>query len=88
MTPSELTNLLEVHYEIVDRITFDLMEDSMLSNPMSPFTRIYAGSGRGALYEIAEELTLKFQEKYKDYVFDGDFFDLLDAFMDEETAKL
>lgn len=88
MTPSELTNLLEVHYEIVDKISLNIMEDYMFPNPSSPLVRIYNGSGRNALYEIAKELTLKFQEKYKDHTFDGDFIDLIDAFMNEEIAKL
>lgn len=88
MTPSQLNSLLEVHYEIVDRISLELVESFMVSNPSSPIDRIYTAGGRKALYEIAKELTLKFQKKYKDHTFDGDFLDLVDAFFKEEIAKL
>lgn len=83
MTQFELSDILETHFEVVERLVLILEEHTD-----HPVVTLYDEGGRGALWELAERLTLEFQEKYKDHAFDGDFMDLLDAFLDEEIAKL
>lgn len=83
MTQPELSDILETHFEVVERLVLILEEHTD-----HPVVTLYDEGGRGALWELAERLTLEFQEKYKDYTFDGDFMDLIDAFLDEEIAKL
>lgn len=41
---------------------------------------------QGDKYELCKAITDKFEEKYKDYTFDGDFLDLLDQ-MITDTIK-
>lgn len=77
--PNGLTSYLETYYEIVDSIRIYL-EYSKINK----VGKIYESQGRGGLYELAEELTDKFELLNKDREWDGDFFDEIEKFINEE----
>ena len=66
---------LETYFEVVSAIV------RQLDNEHSASYKERELNGLGGLYELAEELTDEFQEKYEDYEFDGDFLDLIDLFL-------
>ncbi len=70
---------LETYYEFVDHITTDL------SKPNVPYKleSLMFSEGRCALYDLAKKLTIAYEEKYKDHVYDGEFYDFVDMFYDE-----
>lgn len=72
-----LTSWHETHYEVVDEMTRRLHKDEDCTQPISKFVE---QNGRGGLYELAEELTDEFEEKFKDYEWDGEFFDEIENF--------
>lgn len=69
----------ETHFEIVSAINSQLSisEDNM-SN------RVKYAQGTGGLYELAEELTNKFEKMHQGREWDGDFFDEVEGFIKEE----
>lgn len=71
---------VETHFEVVARIAQEL-EYELYDTPVY---RRYSEGGRGGLYELAEELTNEFQELHKDRVWDGEFFDVLEEFLNEK----
>lgn len=71
---------LETHFEVVKAITIEWMKDE----PCALISHIQASSGRGGLYELAQELTDEFETLHADTLWDGEFFDTIDAFL---TAK-
>lgn len=71
-----MEDYLETYYEIVA---------GFYSNPDHPkLVEIEETQGRGGMWEYAKELTDKFQEKYKNHFWDGDFYDKIDEFMEYE----
>ena len=46
--------------------------------------KVLEAQGRGGLYELAKELTDKFENKYKGKEWDGEFFDTINEFLEEE----
>lgn len=70
---------LETHFEVVSAIV------RQLDNEKSTSYHIRETQGLGGLYELAEELTDEFQEKYENYEFDGDFLDLIDLFLKDRV---
>jgi hypothetical protein len=77
------TEYLEIYFEIVVRIGQDITK---------PYNNVanqrYEAQGRGGLYELAQELTDEFQEKFKDHQWDGDFFDEIESFLNEKNKQL
>jgi hypothetical protein len=71
---------LETHFEVCARIGAELEYDLF----DTVVAKTYAEKGRGGLYELAKELTDEFQEKHKGRVWDGDFFDELEDFLEEK----
>jgi hypothetical protein len=71
----------ETNFEIVKAITEDL-------NKPEPFFTVLQKrlneQGTGGLYELAQDLTDKFEEKFKDHIWDGEFFDEIENFIHEE----
>ena len=71
------TSWNETHFEIVDEIVRRLNFDSKGETRLS---KLHNQVGRGGLYELAEELTDKFELKFKDREWDGEFFDEIEEF--------
>ena len=63
-TPQDFEEYLEIHYDIVEAITFDTQYD----NTCTLLGKTAAEKGTGGLYELAKELTDKFTAQYKDTV--------------------
>jgi hypothetical protein len=55
---------LEIHYDIVEAITFETHHD----NPCTLLGKIIEEKGTGGLYELSKELTDKFVTQYKDVI--------------------
>ena len=64
LTPQDFEEYLEIHYDIVEAITFDREFD----NTCTLIGRTVIERGTGGLYELAKELTDKFTSQYKDVV--------------------
>lgn len=67
---------LETYYEIVAGI-YNNPDNTILQN-------IEETQGRGGMWELTKKLTDEFQEKYKEHIWDGDFFDAIDKFLQEK----
>ena len=75
---------METHHEIVTHLasTVDF------SGSAAHYASEQGGTGR--LWELGEELTDMFENKYKDFFFDGEFYDYIEEFLqaaDAEAAK-
>ena len=66
---------LETYFEVVQHLVLTL--DNEYSKSFS--TR--EAEGFGGVYLLAKEWTDEFQRKYKNYLFDGDWFDIIDDFL-------
>ena len=71
----------EAHFEIVSVIATELNKDEITSKVIEDR---YSAQGRGGMYELAEELTDKFQKLHENSEWDGDFFDAIEEFLQEE----
>lgn len=78
---SRLSSWTETHHEIVKVIGIELNKDESNSKVINDR---YAEQGTGGMYELAEELTDEFEELHKDTVWDGEFFDTIDKFIQEK----
>lgn len=89
MNKSEITNFpngfdswQETHYEVVSMMTLEYERGN-------PVIEEYMGvKGIGGMYELAKELTTKFEAQHKDKAWDGEFFEELEYFMGQETKNL
>lgn len=72
----------ETHFEVVDAIF------TQLNNPYSRASHVQDTMGRGGLYELAQELTDKFEQQFADAQWDGNFFDELDSFLENELKPV
>ena len=72
---------LEVHFDIACAIQLELLkdEDSMGLVVM----KVENETGIGGLYDLAKELTNKFQDSYGDRAWDGDYQDVMDEFLNK-----
>ncbi|MFW6272925.1 MAG: hypothetical protein ACOC2U_04005 [bacterium] len=76
-----LTSWHETHFEVVDEIVRRLNFDKKQETPIS---KHYEKVGRGGMYDLAKDITDRFEEKYKDFEWDGNFFDEIEKFCAEE----
>lgn len=81
--PNGITSYLETFYEIVAEITLYVDFEGLSNRDIL----IQGIEGRGGLYELAEKLTDKFENLYKDKEWDGEFFDTIDDFLNKELYK-
>jgi hypothetical protein len=72
---------LETYHEIVSKIDWDIRQEQGFAH------EIYEQMGTGGRYELAKELTDKFQRLHKGREWHGEFFDELDKFWAEETKS-
>jgi tRNA uridine 5-carbamoylmethylation protein Kti12 len=68
---------IETHHEIVSAIAISLH----LDEPDTMFIKRNEEQGTAGLYELAEELTDKFELLNKDREWDGEFFDEIEEFI-------
>ena len=80
MFPNGFISWYETFYEVVANITF-WREGVSLPKRIKT---VQEEQGTGGLYELAKELTDKFELLHKDREWDGDFFDEIDKFLDIE----
>lgn len=92
--PNGFTSWQETHYEVVAAIhsewnqIWQIGEDN--PNDTLPQTRIatiQAQQGHAGLYELAEELTDKFEELNKGREWDGEFYDEVESFLQTEIKR-
>lgn len=77
------SDYLETHFEVVRRLT---MEEHIVGKSNLVFNTLEE-KGIGGLYELAEDLTNEFQLKNQDRVWDGEFFEEIDKFLDEKLSN-
>ena len=75
----------ETHFEIVEAITLAFERDEH-EQPLR-LQKIVEEKGRGGLYMLAFELTEKFETLHKGRLWDGDYPDVLEEYLDIEFAK-
>lgn len=78
--PNGFVSWQETHFHVVYAIT----NEHMKLQPQGEVLKRYESQGRCGLYKLAEELTDEFESKYKDFEWDGEFFDCITAFMKEK----
>ena len=81
--PNGFESWYETFYEVVSEITFWTQDTS----PPLKIKNIHNEYGIGGLYELARELTDKFELLHKDREWDGEFFDEIDEFLETELKK-
>jgi len=80
--PNGFASWQETHYEIVAMLTLAYEEE----NPIT--TEYNEKHGTGGMYELAEDWTFKFEEQTKGRKWDGEFFDEIEEFFDEQLKNL
>jgi hypothetical protein len=83
--PNGFANWKETYFEIVAAITLD-MESGRATDGVC--AERAASQGRGGLWELAEELTKKFEVLHKGRIWDGEYYDALDSFLTEELGPV
>lgn len=74
------TSWIETHHEVVKAITLRMADDEY-----NGAARARAeAQGTGGLYELAEELTDKFEAANKGRQWDGEFFEEVEEFLNQE----
>jgi hypothetical protein len=74
----------ETHFEIVSAIAKELLEDSFESKVLEDR---HEAQGIGGMWEIAEELTDKFESANIGKLWDGDWFEEIEKFIQKELYK-
>lgn len=74
--PNGFDSWKETHYEITQAIVLEMIK----SQPTGLANKTHEAQGTGGLYELAEELTDMFENMYKGFEWDGEFFDEIDRF--------
>ena len=78
-------NWHETHFEVVSAITQELRKDP---NDIAPVVaKRQLEQGTGGMYELAQELTDKFEELNKGRYWDGEYYDEIEEFMEKELNK-
>lgn len=78
--PNGFASWMETHYEIVAAFYCDPKSKRL--------EQLENHKGRGGLYELAEELTDKFEKLHEGWVWDGDYYDTLEEFLNIELQIL
>jgi len=81
--PNGFPSWSETHFQIVSAIAVELQKDNISSKAIS--LRIDA-QGSCGMYELAEELTNKFEITNKGRVWDGDWLDAIEEFLKKELS--
>lgn len=81
-----LSNILETHYEVVAAIERIREQDEDTWPEGIKF--INSAYGTGGFYELAKDITMAFEKKNADRQWDGEFFDEIEAFINEYIQNL
>jgi hypothetical protein len=82
--PNGFTSWQETHYEIVSMISFQTrLPDSQQSELIRD---TYAAKGTGGMYELAEELTDEFETLNEGRIWDGEYFDEIEEFINQKFS--
>lgn len=81
-----LDNVLETHYEVVAAIERIRQQDEDTWPDGIKF--INSAYGTGGFYELAKDITLAFENKNADREWNGEFFDEIEAFINEYIQNL
>lgn len=79
----DLTGYLETHYEVVSAIEHDLQ-----NHFDGKIHRLVELNGMGAKWELAKDITDKFEKMHEDREWDGDWLDTLEDFILEEFERI
>lgn len=74
---NKLTLINDSWKETYFEVTRNLLYDSSLEDLST-----------GKMWELADEITDKFESEYKDYEWQGDYFDKIDNFVEKYLKKL
>lgn len=77
--PNGFASWQETHFEAVTAIAV-----LNIGAQVNKVTRIAYTGGTCALYELAEDLTDKFEKLYEGRAWDGEFFDEIEGFLEKE----
>lgn len=72
------TSWLETHFEIVAGI-----QQALKKKGKNIALQRQEQQGTGGLYELSEELTDKFETEYENKVWDGEFFEVIEKFIED-----
>ena len=81
--PNGIPCYLETHFEISGAIAREFAKDT----PTAVVADRHAAQGHGGLYELAEELTDKFESEHANVIWDGEYFDEIEKFLAENLYK-
>lgn len=82
--PNGFSNWQETHFEISAAIGTLLQSEEFDPEFKNVVTERYENNGRGGIYELAEELTDKFELDNKGRIWDGDYHEAIDSFIKTE----
>lgn len=80
--PNGFDSWHETHFEIVQAITQEISKDE----PTGVVNERHEAQGHGGLYELAQELTDKFEQLNEGREWDGEFFDEIEIFINKELT--
>ena len=81
--PNGLASYLETHFEVVGAITIEARKNF----PSGIVGKRIEEQGTGGLYELAEELADRFEQMHAKTEWDGEFFDTIEEFLNNELNK-
>lgn len=81
--PNGFPSWNETHFQIVSAIAVELQKDNISSKAIC--LRIET-QGSCGLYELAEELTDKFESTNKGRIWDGDWLEAIEEFLKKELS--
>ena len=83
--PNGLTSYLETYYEVVDFITATRLGEN---GSCKRLEQVESSIGHGGLWELAQELTDKFEQQHKDEEWvDKDWFETINDFLEKELYE-
>jgi hypothetical protein len=89
--PNGLTSYLETYYEVVDFISLYLSGTNILygiNGSSNKIESLHNSVGHGGLWELAKELTDKFELQYTDEEWiDRDWFETIEDFLKKELYE-
>lgn len=81
--PNGFDSWIETYHEITKAITLVLVKDV----PTGLVASKYETQGYTGMYELAEQLTDKFEKEFYGWNWDGDFFETIDKWIEKEFEK-
>ena len=85
--PNGFESWMETHHEVVTAITEAMTAEELEPEFQNVATRRREEQGIGGVYELAEELTDKFEQLNKGREWDGEFFDEVTEFLRTELNE-